>query len=165
MTAQIADTISEILEPKGVGVGIEAAHQCMTTRGVHKPGVKMVTSRMLGSFRDADIRLAVATTDNRLPAENCLEVLNIESLIEQLMCGDDRTGPRKPDPAVLLDIAESLGEPIYKVIMVGDTVSDLKMAKAAGAMAVAVTGGAGSRDELEQQADVVIDSLAEISVI
>lgn len=52
MTAQIANTIDEILEPKGVAVVVEAAHQCMTTRGVHKPGVVMVTSRMLGAFRD-----------------------------------------------------------------------------------------------------------------
>lgn len=52
LTAQIADTIQEVLEPRGVGVVIEAAHQCMTTRGVRKPGVSMVTSRMLGSFRD-----------------------------------------------------------------------------------------------------------------
>lgn len=52
MTAQIANTIQEVLEPRGVAVVIEAAHQCMTTRGVHKPGVTMVTSRMLGAFRD-----------------------------------------------------------------------------------------------------------------
>lgn len=52
MTAQIANAIDTILEPKGVAVVIEAAHQCMTTRGVHKPGVVMVTSRMLGAFRD-----------------------------------------------------------------------------------------------------------------
>ena len=52
MTAQIANTIGDILEPKGVAVVIEAAHQCMTTRGVHKPGVVMVTSRMLGAFRE-----------------------------------------------------------------------------------------------------------------
>jgi GTP cyclohydrolase IA len=51
MTAQIANTLDEVLEPKGVAVVIEAAHQCMTTRGVHKPGVAMVTSRMLGAFR------------------------------------------------------------------------------------------------------------------
>ncbi len=51
MTAQVANTISEVLEPAGVAVVIEAAHQCMTTRGVHKPGVTMVTSRMLGAFR------------------------------------------------------------------------------------------------------------------
>jgi GTP cyclohydrolase IA len=52
MTAQIANCIQEVLEPRGVAVVIEAAHQCMTTRGIRKPGVGMVTSRMLGAFRD-----------------------------------------------------------------------------------------------------------------
>ncbi|MGE5505830.1 MAG: GTP cyclohydrolase I FolE [Actinomycetota bacterium] len=52
LTAQIANTINQVLQPKGVAVVIEAAHECMTTRGVHKPGVTMVTSRMLGAFRD-----------------------------------------------------------------------------------------------------------------
>ncbi len=49
---KLADNIQELLEPRGVGVVIEAAHQCMTTRGIRKPGVSMVTSRMLGCFRD-----------------------------------------------------------------------------------------------------------------
>ena len=52
MTAQIANTIEEVLRPRGVAVVVEAAHQCMTTRGVHKAGVTMVTSRMIGTFRD-----------------------------------------------------------------------------------------------------------------
>ncbi len=52
MTAQIADALQETLKPKGVAVVIEAAHQCMTTRGVHKPGVALVTSRMVGAFRE-----------------------------------------------------------------------------------------------------------------
>jgi GTP cyclohydrolase IA len=52
LTAQVANTIQQVLEPRGVAVVIEAAHQCMTTRGVYKPGVTMVTSRMLGAFRD-----------------------------------------------------------------------------------------------------------------
>ncbi len=52
MTSQIANTIEEVLEPLGVAVVIEATHQCMTTRGIHKPGVTMVTSRMLGAFRE-----------------------------------------------------------------------------------------------------------------
>jgi GTP cyclohydrolase I len=51
MTAQIANSIEEVLEPKGVGVVIVARHACMTTRGVHKSGVDMVTSTMTGSFR------------------------------------------------------------------------------------------------------------------
>jgi GTP cyclohydrolase IA len=52
LTAQIADTIAEVLKPRGVGVVIRASHACMTTRGVRKHGVSMVTSRMLGGFRD-----------------------------------------------------------------------------------------------------------------
>ena len=52
MTSQIANALNDILQPEGVAVVIEAAHQCMTTRGVHKPGVSMVPSRMLGAFRD-----------------------------------------------------------------------------------------------------------------
>jgi GTP cyclohydrolase IA len=51
MNAQIANTIEKVLKPKGVAVVIEAGHQCMTTRGVHKTGVTMVTSTMLGHFR------------------------------------------------------------------------------------------------------------------
>ncbi len=52
LTAQVANTLQEVLQPRGVAVVMEAAHQCMTTRGVHKHGVTMVTSRMLGAFRD-----------------------------------------------------------------------------------------------------------------
>ena len=52
MTAQIANTINDVLEPQGVGVIIKASHHCMTTRGVNKPDSDLVTSRMLGCFRD-----------------------------------------------------------------------------------------------------------------
>jgi len=52
MTAQIADCIARVLQPRGVGVVVEGAHECMTTRGVHKRGVSMITSKMLGGFRD-----------------------------------------------------------------------------------------------------------------
>ncbi|MET4028885.1 MULTISPECIES: GTP cyclohydrolase I FolE [unclassified Bradyrhizobium] len=52
MTAQIANTINDVLKPEGVGVIIKATHHCMTTRGAHKLGTDLVTSRMLGVFRD-----------------------------------------------------------------------------------------------------------------
>ena len=52
MTAQIANTVKQVLEPSGVAVVIEATHHCMTTRGIHKAGTTMVTSRMLGCFRE-----------------------------------------------------------------------------------------------------------------
>ena len=52
LTAQIADTINDILKPKGVAVVIKASHHCMTTRGVHKPDTDLVTTRMIGCFKD-----------------------------------------------------------------------------------------------------------------
>ncbi|MBR0671974.1 GTP cyclohydrolase I FolE [Neoroseomonas soli] len=69
MTAQIADAIETVLRPRGVAVAVEATHGCMVTRGVHKPGAVMVTSRMLGAFRDRpEIRaefLSAAGLDRR----------------------------------------------------------------------------------------------------
>lgn len=69
MTAQIANAIQDVLNPQGVAVVIKAEHHCMTTRGVHKPGTDMVTSRMLGVFRDNPITrqefLAIVTDDSR----------------------------------------------------------------------------------------------------
>ena len=51
MTAEIASCLNSVLKPAGVGVIVEGAHECMTTRGVHRSDVTMVTSRMLGAFR------------------------------------------------------------------------------------------------------------------
>jgi GTP cyclohydrolase I len=69
MTAQIANTIQEVLEPEGVAVVLKAEHFCMTARGVHKPGTDLVTSRMLGAFRDNPITrqefLAIVTEDQK----------------------------------------------------------------------------------------------------
>ncbi|BCK75130.1 GTP cyclohydrolase I [Acetobacter aceti NRIC 0242] len=66
LTSQIANTIDSVLEPYGTAVIIEAGHQCMTTRGVHRPGVSMVTSRMLGVFRDnSDTRRELLSMLNR----------------------------------------------------------------------------------------------------
>ena len=56
MTAQIANCINDVLQPKGVGIVIEASHQCMTTRGVRREGVRMVTSQLLGAFREPATR-------------------------------------------------------------------------------------------------------------
>ncbi|SDA87405.1 GTP cyclohydrolase I FolE [Sinorhizobium sp. NFACC03] len=57
LTAQIADTLNEVLKPKGVAVVIEAAHMCMTTRGIRKPGVTMMTRRFIGAFEtDAELK-------------------------------------------------------------------------------------------------------------
>jgi GTP cyclohydrolase I len=73
LTAQIANTLNDVLQPRGVAVVIEASHQCMTTRGVHKPGVSMVTSRMLGAFRDDPSTRREFLSMIRGPADGALE--------------------------------------------------------------------------------------------
>ena len=72
MTAQIANTIDDILQPEGVGVVIEATHECMTTRGVEKPGSTLITSRMTGAFRDdpSTRREFLAAIGNPTPGGN-----------------------------------------------------------------------------------------------
>ena len=69
LTAQVANTINDVLAPLGTAVIIEASHECMTTRGVHKTGVTMVTSRMLGAFREdpKTRRELLAMIGNRAP--------------------------------------------------------------------------------------------------
>ncbi|MDT7951719.1 MAG: GTP cyclohydrolase I FolE [Acetobacteraceae bacterium] len=69
LTVQIADTIEHVLQPRGVAVVIEAGHQCMSTRGVHKTGTSMVTSRMTGCFREdaATRRELLSMISNRAP--------------------------------------------------------------------------------------------------
>ena len=56
MTAQIADVIDKVLQPKGVGVIVDASHQCMTTRGIHKTETSTVTTRMIGAFKEPDVK-------------------------------------------------------------------------------------------------------------
>ncbi|WP_306144780.1 GTP cyclohydrolase I FolE [Roseibium sp. MMSF_3412] len=57
LTSQIADTIQDVLQPRGVAVVIEASHMCMTTRGIRKPGVSMLTRKLLGEFQtDRELR-------------------------------------------------------------------------------------------------------------
>ncbi|KXV72278.1 MULTISPECIES: GTP cyclohydrolase I FolE [Acetobacter] len=66
LTAQIANTINDVLQPHGTAVIIESSHECMTTRGVHRPGVSMVTSQMLGVFRtNSDTRRELLAMLNR----------------------------------------------------------------------------------------------------
>ena len=87
-------------------------------------------------------------------------------MINTLVCGDDENLPVKPDPAVLLVLAEQFGIPVKRLAMVGDTTSDLCMAKKAGAgYAIGIVGGAGEESELRAETKFLINSLEEIRVI
>ena len=111
---------------------------------------------------DAQIPAVIATTDNRLATEIMMHELRLEPLFADVRCGDD-DGPVKPDIAVLNGIAYSQQLDVSELVMVGDTVSDLTMARRAGAaLCVGITGGAGSPEELQPHADILIGDISEI---
>src|ERR1043165_9671047 len=102
LTAQIADCITQVLRPRGVGVVVDAVHECMTTRGVHKRGVSMVTSRMTGTFRsDARTRteflsfIGISRTHELLPRIVCLDVqVHATLVLHALNLHERLIGPR-----------------------------------------------------------------------
>ncbi len=116
---------------------------------------------VLGVLRAAGRRIAVATTDDRRPTEATLAGLGLSDLIEDVVCGDD-DGPTKPDPAVLTGIAQRLGVPVARLAMIGDTPADLRMARTAGARPIGVASGVTAAGELAGDADVVLDSIADL---
>lgn len=113
------------------------------------------------AIRDGGRRIAVATTDARRPTEATLTGLGVAALVDDLLCGDD-DGPTKPAPAALVATATRLGVAIARTVMVGDTPADLRMARGAGARSIGVTGGVGSADELAADADLLVNSIAEL---
>lgn len=123
---------------------------------------KGAVTESLRRLNEAGIRTAIATTDNRSATEAMLDTLDLRRFFTDVRCGDD-TGPVKPDTAVLEGIAATLQLNVSDLIMVGDTVSDLAMARKAGAaLCVGVTGGAGSIEQLQPHADVLIGDVGQI---
>src|SRR5262249_8452541 len=116
-------------------------------------------------LRSRGIRIAVATTDDRAPTLATLRALGIAPLVDALACGDDGR-PIKPAPDAILALCRELGVPPERAAMVGDTVADLRMGRAAGvAMTVGVLSGVGSAELLAPLADVLLPSVAELMAI
>jgi phosphoglycolate phosphatase len=119
-------------------------------------------AELFGTLREAGLRIAVATTDDRFPTEATLLGLGVSGLVDGVLCGDD-DGPTKPEPAALAGIASRLGVAIGRTAMVGDTPADLRMARGAGARAIGVTSGVATAAQLAADADLVVDSIAELA--
>ncbi|MEM7115874.1 MAG: HAD family hydrolase [Chloroflexota bacterium] len=125
-------------------------------------GVVAPTIRALAA---SGIRIAVITTDSRQPALKALPVLEIANEVEILVCGDDPI-PGKPLPDGLLHIGRETGVAPSRMLMVGDSKSDLMCGRAAGAAGcIGVRGGAGKTADLEKHGDAVVDSIAEIQLL
>ena len=108
------------------------------------------------------IQVAVATSDDRAPTEATLAGLDLAALVDAIVCADDGL-PIKPAPDAFLHLCGLLGVAPERTAMVGDSVMDLQMARAAGAgRVIGVLSGVGVRDELEPLADAVIASIGDL---
>jgi len=117
---------------------------------------------LFSNLRTHGIQIAIATADDRAPTQAMIEAFDIEEFITTMVCADDGIPP-KPAPDTMLTICERMKVDPSKVMVVGDTTADLKMAHAAGAgLAVGVLSGVSASNDLIQYADVLIESVDEL---
>jgi phosphoglycolate phosphatase-like HAD superfamily hydrolase len=115
--------------------------------------------KLFTNIRNRGIKIAIATADDRAPTEAMLEAFNANHLVSTLVCADDGI-KAKPAPDMVFAICARLGIHQSKVIVIGDTVADLTMARSSGAgMAIGVLSGVGSLEKLTPLADLLIDTV------
>ena len=120
------------------------------------------TRALFQKLHSQNIKLGIATTDDRAPTQAMIEAFDIEEYLSTMVCADDGI-PAKPAPDMVLTICERMKVDPSKVMVVGDTTADLKMARAAGAgLVVGVLSGVSNVHDLMPYADVIIDSVDEL---
>lgn len=122
------------------------------------------TRALFSRLHSMSIKIAIATTDDRGPTQAMIEAFDIEEFMSTMVCADDGI-KAKPAPDMVLTICERMGIDPAKVMVVGDTTADLKMARSAGAgLVVGVLSGVSSARDLVSFADVLIESVDELHV-
>ncbi len=117
---------------------------------------------LFGGLRARRIRIALATADDRAPTEATLAGLGIADLVDAITCADDGL-PVKPAPDGILHLCRELGVAPARTAMVGDSVSDVAMGRAAGAgLVVGVLSGVGTSADLALDADVIVPSIGDL---
>jgi phosphoglycolate phosphatase-like HAD superfamily hydrolase len=120
------------------------------------------TRALFGQLHGKGIKIGIATTDDRAPTQAMIEAFDIEEYISSMVCADDGI-KAKPAPDMVLTICERMNVDPAKVMVVGDTTADLKMARSAGAgLVVGVLSGVSSARDLVEYADVIIESVDEM---
>ena len=118
---------------------------------------------LFGQLTEQDIKIAIATADDRTPTQALVDAFDIGEYIACMACADDGI-PSKPAPDMVFFLCEQMNVEPSKVMVIGDTTSDLKMARAAGAgLAMGVLSGVSSTRELAEFADLLLDSIAELN--
>jgi len=154
----VASGLSETDAERALEVAWHAPDPVASARPV--TDLRALFDRLRGSGR----QIAVATTDDRDPTERTLSALGVADYIDATVCADDGIAV-KPAPDMVLELCAMLGVEPARTAVVGDTVADLSMGRAAGAgLIVAVLTGVGGRADLASLADAVITSVEEIEV-
>jgi len=117
--------------------------------------------RLFARLRGQGAKLAVATTDDRTPTMATLAALGVAELLEVVVCGDDGVAV-KPAPDMVLAICRATGTEPKRALVAGDSLQDMQMARAAGAVAVGVLTGVAGKEALAKAADQVIDNVGEM---
>jgi phosphoglycolate phosphatase len=120
-------------------------------------------ARLFAALRAAGRRIAVATSDDHEPAAQTLAGLGVADLVDILIGADDGVA-RKPAPDMVLRAAAAVGVLASRTAVVGDSLADLEMGRAAGAgRVIGVLSGVSAREDLEPYADAVVDSVADLA--
>lgn len=113
-------------------------------------------------FRRAGLSLAILTSDDRSPTAQITAILKIDPYVQGMVCGDD-AWPGKPDPAGVFHLSEQMDVPVEKLLMIGDTMSDMACGRAAGVAAcIGVRGGAGDEGRVSEMADLMIGQIEDL---
>ncbi|MFT3893826.1 MAG: HAD family hydrolase [Anaerolineales bacterium] len=117
---------------------------------------------LFGKFYEQNIKLGIATTDDRAPTQAMIEAFDVEEYLTSMVCADDGI-PAKPAPDMVLTTCQRMNLHPSKVMVIGDTVADLKMGRSAGAgLVVGVLSGVSKVHDLMPYADMIIDSVDEL---
>lgn len=148
------------LTPDQVDLSLDAAWHSPDPVGLAHPLTDLTI--LFCSLRAGGIKIAIATSDDRLPTLATLSGLGLAALVDAVVCADDGL-PIKPAPDMILTICRTLYVPPAKTVMVGDNVDDLQMGRAAGVgLVVGVLSGVCSASELSPYADILLGSIADL---
>jgi HAD superfamily hydrolase (TIGR01509 family) len=160
---ELRDIAAEVLHaaglpPASAAAAIAAAWYVPDPVALAKPLADL--PRLFGTLRARGMRIAIATTDDRAPTEATLAALGIAGTIDALACGDDGHAI-KPAPDAILKICRQIGVAPARAAMIGDTLADVRMGRAAGAgLVIGVRSGVGAPAALGAEADLVLPSVA-----
>ncbi|MBI5290332.1 MAG: HAD family hydrolase [Chloroflexi bacterium] len=117
---------------------------------------------LFGALRQHGLKIAIATSDDRAPTEATAANLGVAAMVDAMVCADDGL-PAKPAPDAALALCRRLGVSPAQAAMVGDSLADLRMGRAAGVgLLVGVSSGLSDAEALRAEADVVLGSVAEL---